>query len=823
MAERVRHSTETCQELSDRRLLPERRQRRDEDLRPDIPAERAGGFTMAGPEQPPSAARLPLARYCIGKPAAILAIAASVLAGTAHAQLASLQPLSLEQPFVTRVRAGPGEVAVAMSADGRRVVVGINALRGDVAGAADTIFFSDDGGRTFRPSTFNPRSRDPAVAFGPSGRVYHVSFVGSAAFLLAGSNDGGSSFTALAATPRIGECEADVVSATAPAAIRCGVDQPHMAVDPRPGPSGDRVYVVWRETDTFQIPSAEQPTTIETPMIQASCDGGATVLPAQPIARAVLAPNGLRQSDFLPRVTVGADGKVYAVFVDQRQESPDEILLQRFSACDDPRGFRAEITGLAAGEPGRRVAVFNNIPCGASAQARPAGLDRCNDGNILTGPTVAVDASAPNRIAVTFAHNASPALDEIRVAMSDDRGATFPDAGIVTLHGGGEGRRFLPWSCGGAGQIFVGWYDRRNARATANDLTQYVVRAFQIRPRAPGEAAASMRRFPERDVTQGITDEQCLTWPVAPRSTLDSDSCSAQPQFAGVCTLALPDTNPCPGAACPAGARCRDDRCDFGCNRDAECAGRAGDSAADPLVCEAATCVLTSRQSGVRCDFSDELAAAGPKRCVAGETCQVGSGATKYGDYNGMACSGDSAIVAWASHIPPPGVFEPVGIAVNVARIDARSRPVQLSLCARDPDLCVAPERLIPGGIDLRCDRPACIVIDPIPENCKIKFDCPGCRPGERCPPDYRLILDDPGPAWTVELTDARGVRAPHRRSQAGGRITLTLRPSRRDFIPGAIGEYRLLFRMTDKGEVGKRYHVKMRVDRVSLSTVRIP
>jgi hypothetical protein len=60
---------------------------------------------------------------------------------------------------------------------------------------------------------------------------------------------------------------------------------------------------------------------------------------------------------------------------------------------------------------------------------------------------------------------------------------------------------------------------------------------------------------------------------------------------------------------------------------------------------------------GAACDFS-----AG---CPPGQgMCQGGGGCPKYGDYNGVACAGDSVVAAWASATAPAGLPAAAGIGV---------------------------------------------------------------------------------------------------------------------------------------------------------------
>lgn len=99
----------------------------------------------------------------------------------------------------------------------------------------------------------------------------------------------------------------------------------------------------------------------------------------------------------------------------------------------------------------------------------------------------------------------------------------------------------------------------------------------------------------------GNNDHQCSLWPCATNATSDAESCSVQPQLAGRCSI-----------------------------------------------------------SGAPCDFSS-----GSPPCPGTQTCNIGRGCPKYGDYNGNAARAGRQYSAWASAVPPVGVVgAPAGINV---------------------------------------------------------------------------------------------------------------------------------------------------------------
>jgi hypothetical protein len=251
-------------------------------------------------------------------------------------------------------------------------------------------------------------------------------------------------------------------------------------------------------------------------------------------------------------------------------------VLNRFTSCAN---------GLtpAAGFPVTVARMSGAVACPVS------GLDRCNDGNVLSSPTVAPDPNNAAHVFVSFAENDGSSGERVMTLESTNGGVTFPRR--ITVSDSLSARRFMPWSCSTRGRAWVGWYDRSAATAAGanNDLTEYFL----------GRAWGTARNLSNNP------DPQCASgWPFAPRNKNDSESCSVQPQLAGVC------------------------------QRD----GGGG--------------------SGNRCDFSI------PFGCPRGETCQTGPGAPKYGDYNGIACAGNNVIAAWASATAPAGLPAVPGLSV---------------------------------------------------------------------------------------------------------------------------------------------------------------
>jgi hypothetical protein len=230
-------------------------------------------------------------------------------------------------------------------------------------------------------------------------------------------------------------------------------------------------------------------------------DSGRTWLP-QPIQ--IYDSSG----DF-PRLTVGGDWAVFVVF-----SAGQAIKLNKYGACD--RGLQ-----LQPGFP-TTVASFQSPVCPVP------GLDRCNDGNLLSSATVAVDETDPNHVYAAWATSTSARKNEdIMAADSTDGGLTFRSP--VSVNTAVRARRLMPWLVADGTAAYVNWYDRRFATGPAgNDATHYfgaTLTTLQV-----GLVASA-----ETDISK-VNDPQCGNlWPRAPRSELDSRTCSAQPQYAGFC------------------------------------------------------------------------------------------------------------------------------------------------------------------------------------------------------------------------------------------------------------------------------------------------
>jgi len=135
-----------------------------------------------------------------------------------------------------------------------------------------------------------------------------------------------------------------------------------------------------------------------------------------------------------------------------------------------------------------------------------------------------------------------------------------------------------------------------------------------------------------------------------------------------------------------------------------------------------------------------------------------------------------------------------------------------LEICRFRPWFCDFAPKLERGAIRLQCVIHGCIIVDPLPRNCVVKFKCPGCPPGGMCPPYYHIHLDGIADAWDVILLDSEGNAVEHQLFRSGSGAVISFRPSKEKYIDGQIGSYLLAFEMGPQGRIGAEYRVKTRL-----------
>jgi hypothetical protein len=414
-------------------------------------------------------------------------------------------------------RVGLGELEIIASANGQNVALATN------GGGA----WSNDGGVTFNlgiagsPAGF-PADGDPSLALGATGNMYWA-FIGFPNGTMAAGNvtgcsngvsvstNGGQNFNFVSHStvcPNVGAV--------------CFPDQEHIGADRfNLNGANDQLYVAWRNFTTG----------VMVPNCQSISSGTVTMrLTCSPDSAATWPTTvNIGAGDF-PRVAVGRDGFAYVAY-----RSGANIMLNKFSPCS---------AGLAqqAGFP-VVVSAFTSLPCPMP------GLDRCNNGNVLSSPTAAVDDLDASHVYVAWATSTGMANDNVMVAHSTDGGLTFP--ANVVVNNLVAGRRFMPWVTTYGGVAYVSWYDRSMAMAS-NDQTRYFGGSAMVK-------AGALVVGPQIDISQA-TDTQCSTWPCRPRATQDSESCTVQPQLAGRCRngMGAGSNTPCDFSAggCPVGETC---------------------------------------------------------------------------------------------------------------------------------------------------------------------------------------------------------------------------------------------------------------------------
>jgi hypothetical protein len=440
------------------------------------------------------------------------------------------------------------ETSVAVSSNGQNIVVANNSNLNGL-----TYTTSNDYGETFPTNTAIGvgNQGDASLAFAQSGNFYFA-FINAFANptcstgMQVSINNGGT-FTAVT----------NPYSSTT-----AFPDQEHIAADASnaSGSAQDRIYSVWRDFAIGGGSNCQNAAGGPTPSIVCSSNGGSTWT-----ARATI------ESGDFPRVKVGPDGSVYAVYM-----QGNNIRLAKYSPCD-PTFTNTFLTTV----------VTNVTPVDCTSASAIPGLDRCNNGNDMRSPTVIVDDTNSNHIYVAYAQGGGAGNENIFVIDSVNGGAAGTWRTPVQLNSAVTGHRFMPWVCATNGNAFVSWYDMRAgaaAGAASNDLTQFFGAAAFL------NGAGNLTPGTEFAVSK-TQDPLCASgWPFQTRSSVQSENCSVQPQEAGIC---------CAGAVC-GGA------CDF-----SNCAGGGGSPGCEcpnaGQTCTAPTLAGAPKYG----DFDEDTCAAG--------------------------------------------------------------------------------------------------------------------------------------------------------------------------------------------------------------------
>lgn len=154
-----------------------------------------------------------------------------------------------------------------------------------------------------------------------------------------------------------------------------------------------------------------------------------------------------------------------------------------------------------------------------------------------------------------------------------------------------------------------------------------------------------------------------------------------------------------------------------------------------------------------------------------------------------------------------------IGNSIDPFFFAVERRKIVVDACLYQPWLCKVPD-LSPGLIKVKCLTEPCFFADPIPKNCLVKYDCPGCGgPTVLCPPYYHMYLDDFDPrAWKVNIVDKTGEPIDFELNKTQNGIVLSFRPDKKTYIDKKIGDYYLTFE-GNKSTLNKEYAFKTRLE----------
>jgi hypothetical protein len=430
-------------------------------------------------------------------------------------------------------------------------------------------------------------------------------------------------------------------------------DQEHIAADRTnlSASNEDQVYSVWRDfrptspaaTDTCKNVGGSISASAS-PRIMCSTDGGANW------GNSTIIGSG----DF-PRVSVGQDGFVYAVYL-----NGSNVMLDKFSSCAN--GLTQQ-----AGFPKTVATGVNGVDCGTIPV--PAGLDRCNGNNTLASPTVAIDDSNANHIFVAYANNtAAGSNEDVLLRDSTDGGVTWTRP-AVKMNTAVNAHRFMPWLCATSGTAFVSWYDQRQGVANvSNDLTDYYGASASL------DGSGNLTQRSELRISQ-VSDPMCASgWPSTPNNKTSSESCPTQPQLAGACTTT--------GA-----------RCDF-----SDCAGGGGTGSCQ---CAAGQTCQAGRGSPKYGDYSGNACANGRFYTVfASATSPAGTAPPSTGIDAYAACPPDAKLDSLSFNDTTPPVISQVPSDIRVGGCGpvALGQPKGYDVCGSPPSFTNdAPASFGPG------------------------------------------------------------------------------------------------------------------------------
>ena len=187
------------------------------------------------------------------------------------------------------------------------------------------------------------------------------------------------------------------------------------------------------------------------------------------------------------------------------------------------------------------------------------------------------------------------------------------------------------------------------------------------------------------------------------------------------------------------------------------------------------------------------------------------SASNRWGDYSSMNVDPEDGCTFWyTNQFANNGLYN---TRIGRFKFDQCGtvivQPPIFEVCRARPWLCNLAQ-FEDNLVILECFIRGCVVLDPIPKNCLLKFACPGCPEGGLCPPFYHLTLKDFPQEWRVDLVDASGNSVSHERLDKDGAVILSFQPGEDSFIDGSVADYFLAFQLGKDGKLGERHKVAM-------------
>jgi hypothetical protein len=137
-----------------------------------------------------------------------------------------------------------------------------------------------------------------------------------------------------------------------------------------------------------------------------------------------------------------------------------------------------------------------------------------------------------------------------------------------------------------------------------------------------------------------------------------------------------------------------------------------------------------------------------------------------------------------------------------------------LDICSICP-ACCATLVMDPGEFVLECPPgDFCQIRDPIPRNCLVKFNCPGCSSTGLCPPYYHVYLDDFDPEdWNLDVRTGADQPVNFELNTTNTGVVVSFRPDPERFEEGSIGDYQFVFDARSSVKPETKYRIGTRLE----------